>query len=59
MVIGGEPLGQRFKWWNFVSSRKDRIEQAKVDWRTNQFATVPHEDERIPLPEQVNEANPL
>ncbi|MEM7649128.1 MAG: pirin family protein [Cyanobacteria bacterium P01_A01_bin.70] len=59
MVIGGEPLGQRFKWWNFVSSRKDRIEQAKADWRANQFATVPHEDERIPLPERVNEANPL
>ena len=59
MVIGGEPLGQRFKWWNFVSSRQDRIEQAKTDWRTNRFATVPDEDERIPLPEQVTEANPM
>ena len=59
MVIGGEPLGQRFKWWNFVSSRQDRIEQAKTDWHTNRFATVPDEDERIPLPEQVTEANPM
>jgi redox-sensitive bicupin YhaK (pirin superfamily) len=33
MLLGGEPLGQRFIWWNFVSSRKERIEQAKVDWK--------------------------
>jgi len=59
IVIGGEPLGTRYKWWNFVSSRPARIEQAKVDWRNNRFATVPDETEFIPLPEVVTEANPL
>src|SRR5688572_23826320 len=33
MLLGGEPLGERFIWWNFVSSRKERIEQAKEDWK--------------------------
>ncbi|RYZ19419.1 MAG: pirin family protein, partial [Chitinophagaceae bacterium] len=33
MLLGGEPLGERFIWWNFVSSRKERIEQAKADWK--------------------------
>src|SRR5690606_20322587 len=33
MILGGEPLGIRYIWWNFVSSRKDRIEQAKEDWK--------------------------
>lgn len=59
IVIGGEPIGTRYKWWNFVSSRKDRIEQAKADWQANRFPSVPDETERIPLPEQVTEANPL
>ncbi|MBD2452781.1 pirin family protein [Nostoc sp. FACHB-87] len=59
IVIGGEPLGQRYKWWNFVSSRPERIEQAKADWRDNRFASVPNETEFIPLPEVVTEANPL
>jgi redox-sensitive bicupin YhaK (pirin superfamily) len=59
IVIGGEPLGTRYKWWNFVSSRPERIEQAKGDWRNNRFASVPDETEFIPLPEVVTEANPL
>ncbi|MBD2565165.1 MULTISPECIES: pirin family protein [Nostoc] len=59
IVIGGEPLGKRYKWWNFVSSRPERIEQAKADWRNSRFATVPDETEFIPLPEVVTEANPF
>ena len=51
MVIGGEPLGIRHKWWNFVSSRLDRIEQAKQDWKEAKFGSVPEETEFIPLPE--------
>ena len=50
-IIGGEPLGKRKVWWNFVSSRPERIEQAKQDWVENKFAKVPEETEFIPLPE--------
>jgi redox-sensitive bicupin YhaK (pirin superfamily) len=51
VVVGGEPIGQRHKWWNFVSSRPERIEQAKRDWQGGRFDPVPGETERIPLPE--------
>jgi redox-sensitive bicupin YhaK (pirin superfamily) len=51
VVIGGEPVGPRHIWWNFVSSSKSRIEQAKDDWRAMRFGTVPGDDEFIPLPE--------
>ena len=51
MVIGGEPLGRRRMWWNFVSTSMDRIEQAKVDWREGRFAPVPGDGEFIPLPD--------
>jgi redox-sensitive bicupin YhaK (pirin superfamily) len=51
MLFGGEPLGERFIWWNFVSSRRERIEQAKGDWRDGAFAAVPGETEFIPLPD--------
>lgn len=52
VLIGGEPLdAYRHMWWNFVSSRKERIEQAKQDWITQRFGTVPGETEFIPLPE--------
>lgn len=51
IVIGGEPLGTRHKWWNFVSSREGRIEQAKQDWKGGKFGQVPEETEFIPLPE--------
>ncbi|MDR4514920.1 pirin family protein [Nitrosomonas sp.] len=51
-LIGGEPLGERHIFWNFVSSRKERLEQAKRDWREGRFAKV-HGDtvEFIPLPD--------
>jgi len=52
MLLGGDPLdGPRFLWWNFVSSSRDRIEQAKADWNAFRFAGVPDETEHIPLPE--------
>ena len=51
MVLGGDPIGERFMLWNFVSSAKDRIEQAKEDWRQGRFDKVPGDDkEFIPLP---------
>jgi len=52
VVLGGEPLdGPRHIWWNFVSSSKDRIEKAKLDWKLGRFAAVPGEADLIPLPE--------
>lgn len=52
MLLGGEPLdGQRHIWWNFVSSSRERIEQAKGDWKSGRFSPVPEETEFIPLPE--------
>jgi redox-sensitive bicupin YhaK (pirin superfamily) len=51
MVVGGDSLGQRTVWWNFVSSSKDRIEQAKIDWKEGRFDSVPDDEEFIPLPE--------
>jgi redox-sensitive bicupin YhaK (pirin superfamily) len=52
LMLGGEPMdGPRHIWWNFVSSRKDRIDQAKADWRAGRFDSVPGEHEFIPLPE--------
>ncbi|MDB9314159.1 pirin family protein [Spirulina sp. CS-785/01] len=52
IVVGGERLGMRYKWWNFVSSRLERIEEAKQDWKAGNFASVPGETEFIPLPNQ-------
>ena len=53
MLLGGQPLeGRRTLWWNFVSSRKDRIETAKADWKQGRFDLVPGETEFIPLPEK-------
>lgn len=50
-LFGGAPLdGPRHLWWNFVSSRPERIEQAKADWREGRFPPVPGESEFIPLP---------
>jgi redox-sensitive bicupin YhaK (pirin superfamily) len=52
MMLGGEPLGERFIWWNFVSSRKERIEQAKADWKAGRIELPPNDNEEfIPLPE--------
>ncbi len=52
MFLGGDALeGPRHIWWNFVSSSKERIEQAKQDWKAGRFAHVPDETEFIPVPE--------
>ena len=53
MLFGGAPLdGERHLWWNFVASSRERIEQAKADWREGRFSKVPGDDkEFIPLPE--------
>ena len=52
VIIGGETLSERHIYWNFVSSRPERIEQAKADWKEGRFAKVPGDDiEFIPLPE--------
>jgi len=53
VMIGGAPLAEpRFIYWNFVSSSKDRLEQAKQDWRNGMFAKVPGDEiEFIPLPD--------
>jgi len=61
MVFGGEPMdGPRYIWWNFVSSRRERIEQAQDEWREGKFDTVPGDEEDfIPLPEQVGRPREL
>jgi redox-sensitive bicupin YhaK (pirin superfamily) len=53
VLVGGETMdGPRHIWWNFVSSRPERIEQAKADWKAGRFGTVPGDaDEFIPLPD--------
>jgi hypothetical protein len=52
MLLGGEPVGQRFVWWNFVSSRRERIEQAKGDWSEGRIPLPPADSgEWIPLPD--------
>jgi redox-sensitive bicupin YhaK (pirin superfamily) len=53
LLLGGEPLGERHMWWNFVSSRKERIAQAAADWKAGRFAPVPGETEFIPLPDNA------
>lgn len=53
VVIGGDALdAHRFMWWNFVSSRKERIVQASEDWEAQAMGQVPGETEFIPLPER-------
>ncbi len=52
MMLGGEHLGERYIWWNFVSSRRDRIEQAKEDWKQGRIDLPPMDNkEYVPLPE--------
>lgn len=53
MVIGGDSVGERHVWWNFVSSSRERMEQAKDDWREGRFDRVEGDDEFIPLPESA------
>lgn len=51
IVLGGEPVGKRIIWWNFVHSNPDRIEQAKSDWTAQRFPQVPGDHEPyVPLP---------
>ena len=53
MLLGGEPLdGHRHLWWNFVSSSKERIEQARQDWQQGRFGHIEGDDEFIPLPQR-------
>jgi hypothetical protein len=53
MLLGGEAFASpRHVWWNFVSSSRDRINQAKQDWKAGRFATVPGDaEEYIPIPD--------
>jgi redox-sensitive bicupin YhaK (pirin superfamily) len=52
MMLGGEHVGDRYIWWNFVSSRRERIEQAKSDWKEGRILLPPGDDhEFIPLPD--------
>lgn len=54
IILGGAALEEpRYLWWNFVASSKDRIEQAKLDWKEGKFGKIPGDDkEFIPLPEE-------
>jgi redox-sensitive bicupin YhaK (pirin superfamily) len=62
MLLGGEPLGERHIWWNFVSSRRDRIEQAKADWQAGRIPLpaldnaefIPLPDEPVPIPNPMS-----
>ena len=60
MLIAGEPVGERFIEWNFVSSSKERIEQAKADWAAGRMK-LPYldEEEWIPLPTAPKEPEPM
>jgi hypothetical protein len=60
MLLGGEPVdGDRFIWWNFVSSRKNAIDEAKQRWRRQEFGAVPDETEWIPLPDEPKPPEPM
>jgi redox-sensitive bicupin YhaK (pirin superfamily) len=52
MVIGGDALGDRHMFWNFVHSSAERIDRASADWREGRFPPVPGDDEFIPLPDR-------
>lgn len=62
MLLGGAPIGERHLWWNFVSSSRERIEQAKADWSAGRMKLPPGDNEEfIPLPakERVVPPNPM
>lgn len=53
MLLGGESVGERYIWWNFVASTKERIAQARKDWQDGRFILPPNDNkEFIPLPER-------
>ncbi|MET0535345.1 MAG: pirin family protein [Steroidobacter sp.] len=59
MLLGGEPVGPRHIWWNFVSSRQERIEQAKADWRAGRIQLPVNDDQEfIPLPDEPPKPTP-
>jgi redox-sensitive bicupin YhaK (pirin superfamily) len=59
MLLGGEAVGPRHIWWNFVSSSQERIEQAKADWRAGRIKLPDGDDaEFIPLPEEPPKPSP-
>ncbi len=59
MLLGGDPVGPRHIWWNFVSSSRDRIEQAKADWDARRIPMPVHDEhERIPLPHDAPKPPP-
>lgn len=51
-ILGGRPVGPRFLWWNFVSSRRERIVQAAEDWQADRMGRVAGDPERIELPDR-------
>ena len=51
VMFGGDPISQRHMYWNFVSSSRERLEQAKQDWQAQRFPSVPDDEEFIPLPD--------
>ena len=60
LQLGGEPIGPRFIDWNFVSSSRERIEQAKADWKAGRFKLPDGDsDEFIPLPEEPRPPQPM
>jgi redox-sensitive bicupin YhaK (pirin superfamily) len=61
MLLGGEPLGPRHIWWNFVSSSKERIETAKADWLAGRIPLPPNDNQEfIPLPDEPKpKPNPM
>jgi redox-sensitive bicupin YhaK (pirin superfamily) len=59
LMLGGAPLGERFMYWNFVSSRPERIEQAKAEWAAQRFSPVPEESDFIPLPDEPRPPEPM
>lgn len=61
IALGGEPVGERFIEWNFVASTRERIEEAKADWRAGRMKLpVGDTEEFIPLPEDAKApANPM
>jgi len=64
LLLGGEPVGPRYMWWNFVSSRRERIDQAKADWAAGriplptgdaeEFVPLPHDSWPLPQPEPMS-----
>ena len=51
VLIGGESVGKRYMWWNFVSSTTERIERAKQEWKDKKMGEIPGESEYAELPE--------